>query len=474
MRWKWILVIGIFLIIALMAAVYVFVATYDYNKLKPRIAQLVKDATGRKLNLSGEVNLDFGFSPELVVTDVTFANAPWGSQPQMIKVEKLQSQARLLPLLFRDVQLKRIGLVGVDVLLETDPNGQSNWDFLTADRSGKSAEVFKPTGIDVDKIRIENLRFIFRKGETGSETRFTLSSLNVARQGDDDALKLNLQADYNRQPVTLNGTTGSIHQLLTHERFPVQLSGKFSNAAVKIEGAIDDVLNLQGFDLKAHASGTDLAKLEFDKNIPLPKTDVFDVTGHLRDSKESLALNEASGNFSASGINLAFSGNVGDLIALSGIDLKLNGSGKDLSAVGSIIGEKLPATDQFTIQGRLTGSAKALSLSEAIGSASRSSLNLTVNGQIKNLLAFSGVDLNLKGSGKDLSEIGPIIDQKLPATDQFTVQARLKGSTKALSLQGAQGSASRGSLRLALDGGIEDLLNFNGVDLVVKGSGNGH
>ena len=65
MRWKWILVIGTILIIALMVAVYVFVATYDYNKLKPRIARMVKDATGRELNLSGEVNLDFGFSPAL-------------------------------------------------------------------------------------------------------------------------------------------------------------------------------------------------------------------------------------------------------------------------------------------------------------------------------------------------------------------------------------------------------------------------
>jgi hypothetical protein len=46
MRWKWILMIGTILIIALMVTVYVVVATYDYNKLKPRIAQLVKDAKG--------------------------------------------------------------------------------------------------------------------------------------------------------------------------------------------------------------------------------------------------------------------------------------------------------------------------------------------------------------------------------------------------------------------------------------------
>ena len=120
MRWKWIIGISVFLIIALVAAVYVFLHTYDYNKLKPRIARMVKEATGRELNLGGDINLDVGLSPALVVTDVTFANAPWGSQPLMIKIGKLQAQVQLLPMLFEDVELKKITLVGVDVFLETD------------------------------------------------------------------------------------------------------------------------------------------------------------------------------------------------------------------------------------------------------------------------------------------------------------------------------------------------------------------
>ena len=140
MRWKWIVGIGVFLVMALMVAVYVLLASYDYNSLKPRIARMVKDATGRELNLSGEINLDFGFSPALVMTDVTFANVPWGSQPEMIKIAKLQAQVHLLPLLFRDVELQHIGLEGVEVLLETDQSGQGNWDLI----AGESADTRRP------------------------------------------------------------------------------------------------------------------------------------------------------------------------------------------------------------------------------------------------------------------------------------------------------------------------------------------
>jgi uncharacterized protein involved in outer membrane biogenesis len=471
MRWKKSVTIGVVAIVVLMTAVYVFLYTYDYNKLKPRIARMVKDATGRELNLGGEVDLAIGFSPALVVTDVTFANASWGSQPQMIQVEKLEAQVQLLPLLFKDVRLKRIGLAGVAVLLETDPGGQGNWDFIAGDSSARKTGAFEPKDIEIDNIRIEKFQLIFREGKTGSTKRFNLATLDMTRKEAEDELTLDLKADYNGQPVTLSGKTGMMRYLFTHQRFPLELSGTFSNAKVEIAGAIDDVLDLRGIDLKANFSGIDLAALGLDESIQLPKTSAFDVTGNLRSSKESLALKDISGNLSGGDVNLAFSGNVGNWIALSGIDLKLNASGKDLSAAGSIIGEKLPATDKFVVQGQLTGSTKILSLQEAQGSAHRGSLNLAMKGEVKNLLAFSGVDLKVNGSGTNLAEIGTIIDQKLPATDQFAVQGRLVGSAKALSLHAAQGNARRGGLDLELEGGIKDLIYLKGIDLKVKGSG---
>jgi len=471
MRWKWVVGIGVFLIMALMVAVYVLLASYDYNSLKPRIARMVKDATGRELNLSGEINLDFGFSPALVMTDVTFANVPWGSQPQMIKIAKLQARVRLLPLLFRDVELQHIGLEGVEVLLETDQSGQGNWDLIAGESADKRARSFKPNQLDIDNIRIENLSLTLRDGKTGSATRLTLISFGVTRQDTADMLTIDLRAEYNGQPVTLSGKTGSIRNLLANQRYPLKLTGSVSNANIQIDGAINDVLNLNGIDLKARASGKDLAKLELIKNIRLPVTSAFDVTGHLKGSKAALTLRDVSGELSSSSVDVAISGMVSDLIALNGIDLQLKGSGKDLSEVGPVIGEKLPATDKFTVQGRLTGSTKALSLKEAQGSASRGNLKLSLQGGIKDLIAFSGLDMQIKGFGKNLAEIGLIIGEKLPDTEEFAVEGRLMGSAKTLSLQKAHGQARQGSLNLTVNGQIKNLLALSGMDLKFDGSG---
>jgi uncharacterized protein involved in outer membrane biogenesis len=63
----------------------------------------------------------------LVMTDITVANVSWGSQPQMITVQKLQAQVRLLPLLHRNAAVKNISLTGAELLLKNDPNGKGNW-----------------------------------------------------------------------------------------------------------------------------------------------------------------------------------------------------------------------------------------------------------------------------------------------------------------------------------------------------------
>jgi uncharacterized protein involved in outer membrane biogenesis len=471
MRWKWILGICVCLIIALMAAVYVFLRTYDYNKLKPRLTQMVRETTGRKLDLGGEIELAVGFSPILVVTDISFANAAWGSQPQMLKIDELRAQVRLLPLLVRNVELRHIALKGVDILLETNPDGQGNWDFPMGATSTRSVVAFEPTKISADDVRFENLDLTFRDGQTGSATQFNLADFKMAKQETDDALAVNLKADYKGQRLILSGKTGLVEALLESRRFPLELSGTFADAAIKLQGAVDDAIKLEGIDLKIQTSGKNLAKLKLVNGIQLPETGAFDLKGQLKGSKDALSLKDLSGNLSGNDINLTLSGNVDDLIAINGIDLQLKGSGKNLTEIGSLIDQKLPSTDEFALEGQLAGSAKALSLQPVRGRARRGALSLALDGGIEDLIALKGLDLNVHVSGNDLAALGAIVEQKLPATDKFSIQGRLTGTARDLSLNQAQGNAKHGSLKVDLSGSIKNLVAFSGVDLNVKGSG---
>ena len=256
-------------------------------------------------------------------------------------------------MLTKDVELSKIAFAGVAVLLETKPDGQGNWEFPADESSARSATASKAPKISADNIRLENLDLTFRDGKTGSTTQVHLADLKVAKQAAGDKLIVDLKADYNGRLLTLAGQTGMVRQLLESVRFPLELSGAFADAAIELEGSVDDVLKLKGIDLKVQISGKNLAELKLTNNIQLPKTTAFDLTGHLRGSKESLALSDLSGNLAGSDVNLAFSGNVGDLITINGIDLQLKGSGKDLTEIGTIIDRKLPATDEFAVEARI-------------------------------------------------------------------------------------------------------------------------
>ena len=471
MRWKWVVTIGVLTIVILIAGVYVYLITYDYNKLKPLVARMVEDATGRKLSLGGDVNLEIGFAPVLVVTDAAFANAAWGSQPQMIEIEKLQAQVRLLPLLFKNVKIKYISLAGVKILLETGPKEQGNWNFPAGGNATGSIGLFEPNAIEVSRISIENLHFTFHRHQTASPTQITIASLALTRKGTEDTLSLNLRADYNGKPLTLSGKTGRIHDLLAHKRFPVQLSGNLANAAVEINGAIDDVLNLQGVEAKVQLTGKNFAALGSVLGIELPAIDQFEIQGHLTGSGKALTMNNAKASAILGGLHFTANGVVQNLLTLKGMDLRSSLTGKNLEEFGKVIGVKLPATDEFEIQGRLTGSTEALTLQRAQSSARRGSMHLLLTGTVKDLLTLAGMDLRSSLTGKNLEEFGKVIGVELPATDEFEIQGRLTGSTEAHTLQSVQSSARRGSMHLSLTGTVKDLPTLAGMDLQSRLSG---
>ena len=483
MRWKWVLGIAAVFIFILVVTAYVILISYDYNKLKPRITQAVKDATGRELTLGGDIELAIGLSPSLVVADVMLANAPWGSQPQMMKAEKLQVRVHLLPLLFEDVEFDRIRLAGVEVLLETEATGKGNWEFKTSEKSTKSFWTLKE--LQVENVKILKLKLTFHNGQTGSTSRFVLDGLEASRKPSSSDLTINLKGTANGQPLALSGKTGLIRDLLAHKPFEVDLLAQVSGSRITIAGVIGDVLKLDGIDLKVHASGTDLAGLGRAAGTELPETDAFKMGGEVKGSAKALSLQEVKGNVSRGSIECTINGNVNDLISLAGVDLEVKGSGKDLAELSSIVDTKLPKTGPFTVKGRLTGSGKTLSLQAAEGSVSRDSLRLAVNGKIKDLLALEGIDLKVKGSGKEVAEIGPLIGTKLPEFGSLDVTGNLSGSSKALALDGLSiivgksdfnGSAKvefrqRPKITLVLESGLIDFTPLIGEEKKVSTKG---
>ena len=127
-------IVGILLIAVIVGGVVVLM-TLDLNDYKPEIIAEVKQATGRDLVIEGDIELEISFTPAIAVNGVRFANAAWGSRRDMVKIDRLEAQVALLPLLSSVIDVQKIVLIGADILLEKNAAGEANFVFAGADKS---------------------------------------------------------------------------------------------------------------------------------------------------------------------------------------------------------------------------------------------------------------------------------------------------------------------------------------------------
>jgi uncharacterized protein involved in outer membrane biogenesis len=292
MRWKWVILGFCGLIVLSIIAVYVILSTYDFNSLKPQITKAARDATGRELTLGGDIRLRFGLTPSLAVEDVGFQNAPWGSRPEMAKIKRFEVQVALVPLIFGDIEVKRLVLVEPDILIETDRSGKSNLEFETRkkavpekpkEEAPKKKEMKLPALV-VNEFRISKGQLTYRDGRSGKTMVLTLDSLTANASGLESPVKLNLKGAYAGEPLEAEGTLGPLAALTGVARpWPVNMSVKTLGATLALNGTIKDVLAQRGIDLGFVVKGNDLAAMQKALGKPLPLKGPFDISGRLSD-----------------------------------------------------------------------------------------------------------------------------------------------------------------------------------------------
>ena len=288
MRWKWIVGIIAAVCVVLLIVVYIIAASYDYNTLKPLITKTAKDFTGRDLTLGGDINLGIGFPPTLEVNDVAFQNAPWGSQPQMAQLKKLQVKVAILPLIRGDIDVNRLILVEPVFLLEVNKSGKSNLDFevphkaeppKTEDKSDENGR----TLFKFEAVTITDGKITYKDHRTGRTETVELDSLDFNSPLFGAAADIELKGHYNKTPFKVNGQIGQLSGILNpKENWPLKLEAQAVETEISIDGNIQDPLSARGIDLKFNIEGKDLAQFEKFTGEPLPVKGPFRLSGHFK------------------------------------------------------------------------------------------------------------------------------------------------------------------------------------------------
>jgi AsmA family protein len=259
------LLAAVLVIVVLVSVALVIVARYDYDKLKPQIENAFKESTGRALVLRGKLDLHIGLSPTLVVNDASIGNASWGSRPGLAEIKRLEVQVSLVPLLFRRLEVKRLVLINPDILVETNPAGETNLDFLKKVSTGsekKESATGRKVEFGVNEMRIKNGHLEYKNGKTGAKYVVLLEHFDASASGSRSPLKLSLNGAYNGAAFSVTGTVVPLASLSdTSVPWPFNVNILVAGLNATLVGTVRNAVDIQGLDIKVTAKSADLGRI---------------------------------------------------------------------------------------------------------------------------------------------------------------------------------------------------------------------
>lgn len=438
---RWLLLGLAALVLIAAAGLAVVIATFDVEAQKPRIAQAVRDATGRELALRGPIRLRPSLQPTLVAEDVGFANAPWGSRPEMARLASLEVKLALLPLVRGEVAIERIVLIEPDILLETDREGRGNWELRPAAAPAPSpgpgpaergeAPAVVPA-VAVETLRIERGTITVRDGATGRTTTLAIPRLEASLPVDRPA-RLELEAAVDGVAVGVIGSTGPLGHLVAPAAgapFPIDLTLRVAEARLAVKGTIVEPRAARGYELAVTVSVPDLARLAAAvPAIPdLPPLRGVEASLQARDGGRGLPeIRSLSLKAGASDLSAVIPG-----LALRAFEVSAPDAASPLRLSAEIVRNGMPASvlGEFGPLGALLPGAEAkpwpVALRLAAGAA-----HLALTGALHDLPSAPRADLRVEARAPDLAALSPLAGTALPAIKEASLAAAIVGPDRA-------------------------------------------
>jgi uncharacterized protein involved in outer membrane biogenesis len=445
MRLKTIAIAVAVVVVGLIVAAVVVVSTMDFNQYRGTIAEQVKQATGRELAIKGDLKLDLGLSPAVAVNDVTFANAPWGSRPNMAEIKRFEAQVELIPLIFGTINVKRVVLNDADILLETDKNGRGNWEFVekSAEGAAKPKEETPSAGGTrlpaVNEVDIRNARLAYRDGKTGQTTNLALRHATLGASSASDPLKLDIDGAFNDLGFQVGGRLGSIDAMTrTGTPFPVNVSGRIADAAnFKVDGTIREPLAAKGYEMTVSTDGTEIARLARIAGVQMTQVGPFKVEAKIADSAPGGNPSLPSFKAELGKPDLALvraEGAVRDPLGQKGISVTASVEGSEVGAFSGFALPGLaaplppiPALGPFKANLKVTnGPGDRPSVPELKAELGRPDLlKVTVDGAVQDPLNQKGIAINIAAQAADLKAVADKAGVDAPVSGPLSFAAKV-------------------------------------------------
>ncbi|MDF4003946.1 AsmA family protein [Luteibacter sp. PPL552] len=320
------------ILVLLIVAVILFIAFFDWNRLKPTINEKVSEAIGRPFAIQGDITAHWAREPgeggivgwipwpHFTARDIVVTNPSWAKNNRFASLKTIDFRLSPFPLIAHRIVIPEVRLGEPMIDLERQKSGDNTWTFKLPESSGPSQWQLELNAIAFDKghidfsdaqnqiamgidvtplgqgIPFDQIMDQQEKDSRAQARKTTGASEKTMARGDgdekdrqDDTKRQQLywfawdaKGTYKKSTVEAKARTGGVLALRDAKRpFPVQADTRFGDTHIAFVGTLTDPMNLGALDIRLWFSGTSMSHLYDLTGVTLPDTPPFATEGHL-------------------------------------------------------------------------------------------------------------------------------------------------------------------------------------------------
>ena len=257
---KWGLIICISFVVIIIAAILIIPKIVNVQKYKPELEKKIAEATGRPFSVSDDLRFSIFPWIGLSFSDLHLGNVKGFKEKDFVNVKSFEVRVKLLPLLSKNIQVKKFILNEPHLVLVKNKDGRVNWELPKKTSvakmdekvpAGKTSETGLPIGaLTVGEFSIKNGVVLWIDHTVNTRKEISDINLNTKEVSLDRPVQFKFSAVLEKQPLSIEGSVGPVGKDFQKRPVSMDLSLKALNElTMQLKGVLENLGAAPGIEM---------------------------------------------------------------------------------------------------------------------------------------------------------------------------------------------------------------------------------